>query len=83
MDECNLFQPCMSETDESEYLEFATPTAASKGDYTEDEEELRKLAVAVDNFQMAVADVSQFQRNFLNLIRTSAKYGAPGDQGKE
>ena len=30
----------MSETDESEYLEFATPTAASKGDYTEDEEEL-------------------------------------------
>ena len=53
---------------------------SGSGGVTEDEEELRKLAVAVDNFQTAVADVSQFQRNFLNIIRTSEKYGGP-DQG--
>ena len=66
------------------FLRKSTAAVGSgSGGVTEDEEELRKLAVAVDNFQMAVADVSQFQRNFLHVIRTSAKYGAPGDQGNE
>jgi len=55
---------------------------SGSGGVTEDEEELRKLAVAVDNFQTAVADVSHFQRNFLNIIRTSEKYGGP-DQGRQ
>ena len=50
---------------------------------TEAEEELRKVAVAVDDFQKAVAEVSQFQRNVLSVIKASAKYGLPGYQGRD
>ncbi len=38
------------------------------GGVSEDTEELRKLAVAVDNFQNAVEDVGRFQKNFSRLV---------------
>ena len=41
-----------------------------------------EVAVAVDDFQRAVADVSQFQRNVLSVVKASAKYGLPGYQGR-